>query len=113
MTEPTPEHVAELDGTGFELVRQYHSATQTIKMWTDYRKEVREQLIKLLDQADYARFRGNTVVTVVRTRPRRFNTSAFAADHPDLFEQYREEAAEDEIRLSVGKLPAEGEALDA
>lgn len=111
MTEPTPDPVHELDEGELELVRQYSTATQTIRLWTDWRKEIRGPLLKVLAEADCAKFRGETVVTVVRTRPKRFNVAAFAADHPDLFEHYREEATEDEVRLSIGKLPA-GEADD-
>lgn len=94
----------ELDSAGMELVRQYDTATRTIKMWTDYRSDTREALIKLLGSAPGARFANRTVVTVTRTRPRRFNVAAFAADHPQLFERYRETPATDEIRLSVGKV---------
>lgn len=110
MTEPTPDPIAELDEADFELVCQYAAATQTIKTWTDYRKELREPLLKRLAEAEYAQFRGQTVVTVVRSRPRRFNFTAFSADHPDLAERYREDATEDEVRLILGKLSVEGPA---
>ncbi len=102
-----PEAHVDLDGTGFELVRRYASATREIKRWTEYRAELREYLLKLVGDAGTARHMGLPVLTVIRTRPRRFNFTAFASDHPDLAEQYREAPAEDEIRIQVGRLPVE------
>ena len=101
------ERSVEFDVTGFELVRQYSTASQTIRMWTDFREEVRERLLKLIGDADKGTFCGDTIVTVTRTRPRRFNRTAFTSDHPDLAERYVEAAEKDEIRLSIGKLPPE------
>lgn len=96
-----PPGTVEFDKTGAELARQYATAGATIKMWTDFRMGVRERLVGLIGGADAGLYQGEQVLTVIRTRPRRFNVHAFSADHPDLFEQYREQAEEDEIRLSV------------
>lgn len=98
---------AELDGTGYDLVRQYVTTTRSMRMWTELRREVRSALVKLLTDIDTATYRGVPVMTVVRTRPHRFNVAAFAADHPDLFEHYRELPDEDEVRFTPARLPFE------
>jgi hypothetical protein len=90
-----------LDLEILQQVRAYRDLGRTIKYYTEQRAKVREYLVKVLDGIDTGTFNGYQVVTVVRTRPKRFDSTAFADAHPGLYEQFRTEADE-ETRLIVG-----------
>lgn len=102
-----------LDAEGFELVRRLRSVSKTIAYWSGIKREIRDELLKVIGPEDGADWSGQRVVTVVRSRPRRFNLSLFSLDHPALAETYREDGDE-EVRLTLAKtFPGEGEAADA
>lgn len=97
-----------LDAGSFDLIKQHRDAVRAIHMWTELKDQVREQLIKIMGDASFAHYAGQRVLTITRTRPKRFDTKAFAADNPGLYEQYLREPDEDEIRVSVSRdLPDE------
>ena len=96
-----PEDVV-IDHTTWELLRQYTDATASIKMWTEFRRKVKDQLVGILGTASRAHYNGRHVLTVIRTRPVRFNQAAFAEAHPGLWDSFRE-PAEEEIRFSLPK----------
>jgi hypothetical protein len=100
---PPEEGGVVLDATGWDLLCRYAAATSAMAMWSDERREAKEALVKILGPADHGHHGGRRVVSVIRTRPKRFNQSAFSEDHPGLLDQYREEPAEDEVRLTLVK----------
>lgn len=97
-----PSEDVILDATAWDLLNQYAAATASIRMWTDMRRKVKDQLVKILGSASRAHYQGRHVLTVIRTRPVRFNQAAFAEDNPGLWDRYRE-PADEEIRLSLVK----------
>lgn len=85
---------------GFRMVVRYETARKARAMWDDEVAAAREELLTFLgDGIEHGIYEGQNVVTVSRTRPKRFDQSAFAADHPAIYEHYRKEAEVDEIRL--------------
>src|SRR5262245_57400253 len=104
---PPEDGGVRLDVTGYGLLRQYQSAGQTIEMWKKFRDEVKAQILAVLGAHPYGHFGGRRVLSVGRTRPRRFDVKAFAADHPGLHAQYLREADEDEVRLYLHGMPTE------
>ena len=91
-----------LDAEGFELVRRLRAVSKTIAHWSEIKREIRDQILKVIGDEDGADWKGQRVVTVVRSHPRRFNLGHFAVDHPALAEAYREDADE-EVRLTLAK----------
>jgi len=100
---PPEEGGVVLDATGWELLCRYAVAAASINMWVDEKREAKEALLKILGSANHGHHGGRRVISVVRTRPKRFNQSAFAEMHPGLWDQFREEPAEDEVRLALAK----------
>jgi len=92
-----------LDATSWELLCQYATAKESARMWTDMAREAKDALIKILGTAEHGHYGGERVVSIVRTRPMRFNQSAFAEANPGLWDQFREAPDEDEVRLSIPK----------
>lgn len=99
---PEPDGVY-LDSTTFELIKQYRDAVKAITMWDRLRADVRDQLVKIMDGNAYGHYYGRRILTVTRSRPRRFDQSAFAADNPGLYEQYRVTPDHDEVRLILAR----------
>lgn len=107
-----------LNGDGFQHVLAYDTSRTAIAMYDELKIKSRDQLVAIMGDATRAMFDGKHVASVSRTRPRRFNRTLFAADHPDLYERYLEPAETPEIRLwvprrsalPVFKLPRNGEA---
>ena len=95
---------ATLNADGLRMVVRYETARKALAMWGDEKDLARDELLAFLDGIDHASYEGRTIVTVSRTRPRRFDQSAFAADHPGLYERYRREAETDEVRLILAKV---------
>jgi hypothetical protein len=95
---PEPDG-AYLTADTFELVRQYRNAKRSADMWGKFAVEVRDQVAAILGTARYGHYAGKRVVTVSRTRPRRFQTLVFKAEHPALYEQFCVAPDADEVRL--------------
>lgn len=97
-----------LDAEGFELVRRLRSVSKTIAQWSEIKREIRDQLLKVIGNEDGADWQGERVVTVIRSHPRRFDAGHFGVDHPALYEAYRVQSDE-EVRLTLAKtFPGEG-----
>jgi hypothetical protein len=92
-----------LNADGLRMILRYETARKAMAMWEAEKAASRDELIEFLAEADHASYMGRELVTVSRTRPRRFDQSAFAADHPALFERYRRESDTDEIRLILAR----------
>lgn len=85
----------ELDGVGYDLVREMNVADDAIKKWEERRKAAHDQLLKLIAgdsemEATYAAtWSGRSVAQVTVYTERRFSTKAFQSDHPVLYDSYR------------------------
>ncbi len=95
--EPEPGGVV-LDATGWYWLRRYMTAQAAEAQWKADRLEARDRLIGIMKDYQYGHHNGQRVMSVVRARPRTFNLTAFAEDHPALAEQYREEQVE-QVRI--------------
>lgn len=98
-----------LDVDGYQNVLAYDTARAAIIGWEDTKLKAKSAIEIILGEANKGMFAGKHVVTISRSRPRRFNRALFASDHPDLYERYLEPAEEPEIRLWVPRralLPA-------
>jgi len=103
-TDGIPERTsAELDAVGYELLLRYETARRAIAMWDEERTIAGDELKKILELIDDGMYQGRKVVSVTRTRPRRFDVTAFKEDHPSIYEEYRKEPDEDEVRLNPAK----------
>lgn len=92
-----------LDDDTAELARRYAEAAAAIVEWGEVKEKVREQLLSAVGTARVALVDGHRAFTVSRSRPRRFDKSAFAADHPGLYEDYTRAAEDDEVRLTLAR----------
>ena len=101
-----------LDAEAISLVYRLRSVSKTIAYWAEIKRDLRDQILKALGDAPYGDYEGQRVVTVIRSRPRRFNVGHFTLDHPALAEAYREDGDE-EIRLTLAKTFPGEEAADA
>ena len=99
--EPEPGGVV-LDATGWYWLRRYVTARVCVEKWEKERLEARDKLVAIMKHYDHGHHNGRRVMNVIRVKPRTFNQSAFSADHPALYEQYREEAPE-QVRISPVK----------
>lgn len=84
------------------LLVRYETARKALAMWDEEKTKARAELLAAMGDESEATYLGKPVLTVSRTRPRRFDQAAFIADHPNLAEQYRAEGNE-EIRLILAK----------
>jgi len=97
---------ASLTVDGLRLLHRYDTARKALAMWTEEKERVRVELIAALGDNTEGNFDGKRVVSISRSRPRRFNKADFALDHPQLHDRYLVEPDEDEIRVWVpDKLP--------
>lgn len=98
----------DVDATVYELALQYRDACRSVAMWSDYKRQLRDQITKIMGRYTYGDYNGRRIVTVIRTTPKRFNTGAFAEMHPGLYEDFRV-SGDEEVRISVAKdLPGGG-----
>jgi hypothetical protein len=83
------------------LVDQLAEARQAEKDAKDRAQEARDQIIAFLrdSKADIGTIAGRPAVEWKQLAPRKFKTGKFAVDHPDLYEQYREESPESRLDL--------------
>ncbi len=88
----------ELDGVGYDLLRELNTCDDAIDKWKRRRGPVHDQLLKLLtggseSEATYVgMWNGKSVVLATVYVERRFNTKAFQSDHPVLHDSYRQSA---------------------
>lgn len=93
----------DLDSTSYELLLRYETARRALALWTEEKIKAKDQLVGIMGDAGIGHYAGRKVVTVVRSRPRRFDSEAFKADHPALYDGYLKAPDADEIRLSPAK----------
>lgn len=99
--EPEPGGVV-LDSTGWYWLRRYVTAAQAAAKWEKDRLEAKDRLIEIMKNYDHGHHNGRRVMSVIRVKPMRFKEAAFASDHPELWDRYREPIAE-QIRISPTK----------
>lgn len=94
--EPPP--TVELDVNGYELALRLKKARDAIKQWKRIETEASEALKKILTgsgghEGKFVGLRsGYAVVTANCHTTRRFDSTAFRADHPEMYEQYLRES---------------------
>ena len=97
----------ELDGVGYDLVRELNVCDDAIEKWQERRKAAHDQLLKLVTGDDRApkhytaTHGGRGVAYVTVYAERRFNSRAFQSDHPVLHDSYRQESIR--TRLTTDK----------
>src|SRR3954470_6777372 len=99
--EPEPGGVV-LDATGWYWLRRYNTAKLARDKWERDRLDARDKLIAIMKDYEHGHHNGRRGMSVIRVRPKTFNQSAFAEDHPALWDQYREDAPE-QVRISLPK----------
>lgn len=92
-----------LDEDGYTLVLRYAGIRAQIADLAEEKEKIRAELAGILFDVDHGFFNGEQVVTVTRSRPKRFDLKAFRDDHPALHERYLREAIAEEVRLTVAK----------
>lgn len=77
------------------LVAEFKAARQALALWKEREAELREVLLKIFGVDHHghwdARIGNRSVLKIDSTPIRRFDTSAFKVDHPDLYESYKTE----------------------
>jgi len=92
-----------LNADGLRMILRYETARKAQAMWQAEKDAARDELLAFLGDAAHASYEGREIVTVVRTRPRRFDQTSFAEDNPSLYERYRRVADHDELRLILAR----------
>lgn len=83
-----PDVSLDLDVDGYRLVRRLVTAKRALALWTEEERKVRQELLNLAGDARSLRYGPTVVATISASQPRRFDSKAFAEDHPDLYETY-------------------------
>lgn len=88
----------ELDGPGYDLVRELVVCDDAITKWKERRQAAHDALKKILtggseQEATYVgMWNGRSVAMCTVYIERRFNSKAFQSDHPTLHDSYRQAA---------------------
>lgn len=94
---------AVLSVDSLRLLHRYDTARKALAMWTEEKEKVRAELIATLGDEPDGTYDGSLVVSISRSRPKRFDLAGFAQDHPELHRQYLAEPQFDETRIWVPK----------
>jgi hypothetical protein len=92
-TLPTIVRVVDHDAEVLRLIDQFKTARKAKAKWEEAEAEMRETLLKLFGVTHHGHWQasaGHRVILKIDSSPvARFDTTAFKADHPDLYESYR------------------------
>lgn len=92
---PSVVRIVDHDLETKELIDKFKTARRAKAQWEELEDELREKLIKLFGVDHHGHWQATahnrTILKIDSTPVRRFDTTAFKSDHPDLYESYKAE----------------------
>lgn len=85
---PIPVGEVELDSSAIALVAQWQGLKESISLLEKEEKQVKDAIARILLDKEYGTVAGRRVLSWKMQETKRFDSKAFAEDHPDLAERY-------------------------
>lgn len=90
LSKPIAGKTTEIDGEMFEIYKEYYQTRQARLDAKKDEERLKASLELYTGSAERLVYDGELVATFLEHSPERFNQSAFAEEHPDLYEEFKE-----------------------